>query len=325
MNIFDILSWPFAWVLTFLYLAFKNYGLTLIVFTILIRICLLPLGIKQQKTSLLQVKYQPKIKEIQDKYKNNKVKMNEEMQKLYQEEGYNPLGGCLPMLIQLPIILILYNIITRPLTNICGMTSGKIQQVVAALNDLGITVSSKSNQQIQLARVIHENKDALSGVLPANYLNIDFNFIGIDLSQIPKLKELSPLLLIPILAALTGFLVGYISQKYSAVQAQGSMKALMYMSPLLSLFYAFIFPAGVGLYWIMSNITSALQSLYLGNKYNPKEYAEKIKAEEEERKKKQKQEIKDKRAAKFGNTLPENAGNTVNKKSDIEEEEQKDD
>lgn len=297
MNVlFDLLSWPFAWILAILYMAFKNYGLTIIVFTIIVKAFMLPIGVKQQKSSLMQVRFQPKMKELQEKYKTNKVKLNEEMQKLYQEEGYNPLGGCLPMLIQLPIVLILYNIITRPLTNICGLSASKITAIKSVL-DVKATTS-----QLELAELIRNNAGKLKDVLPDGFINIDFNFLGLNLSQKPRLAfEL--LIIIPILSAATGFLMSYITQKYSAVQAAGNMKVLMFLSPLMSLYFSFIFPAGIGLYWVMSNITAALQSLYLGHKYNPKEYAEKLKQEEEERKRLEKQRIKDKRAAKYGNKL----------------------
>ncbi|MBE6904150.1 MAG: YidC/Oxa1 family membrane protein insertase [Ruminococcaceae bacterium] len=298
----NLLSYPFALILSFFYGLFRNYGFALIVFTIIIKVILIPLGIKQQKSSLNQMKFQPKMKEIQQKYANNKQKQSEEMQKLYQEEGFSPFGGCLPMLIQLPIILILYNIIRNPLTNICAMTASKINTVVAALANLGVTIDSKdANFQIKLAEAINENFDSLmsAGALPENFSKIDFSFFGINLSQTPSLSSFNLLLLIPLFACLTGFLVGIISQKFSAVQATGGTKMLLLMSPLLSLIYTFMFPAGVGLYWIMSNITAAVQSYVLGKIYNPREYAEKLKAEEEEKKRAQKQAIKDKRAKKF--------------------------
>ncbi len=298
----NLLSYPFALVLSFFYGIFRNYGFALIAFTIVIKIILIPLGIKQQKSSLSQLKFQPRMKEIQQKYANNKQKQSEEMQKLYTEEGYSPFGGCLPLLIQLPIILILYNIIRNPLTNICAMSASKINAVVAALSNLGVTINAKdTNFQIKLAEAINENFDALvsNGALPENFVRLDFSFLGINLSQTPSPKSFNLLLLIPLFACLTGLLVGYISQKFAAIEATGATKGLMLMSPVLSLIYTFMFPAGVGLYWIMSNITAAVQSYVLGKIYNPREYAAKLKAEQEEKKRAQKQADKEKRAKKF--------------------------
>lgn len=289
MNIFDIINYPMAYILAYCYLFVKSYGLAIILFTIIIKAFLIPIGIKQQKSMLLQVKYQPKMKAIQDKYKSDKVKLQEEMQKLYKEEGYNPLGGCLPLLIQLPIMWGLYNVITNPLTYINSMTTGRVAQIAEVL---GMKGKGQIDVSVALSNHVNLEKVQQLGLIPRDYLQIDFNFLGINLGAVPSLKTLGPLLIIPILAGLSGLLMSFISQRYTvtAPEQAGTTKMLMYTMPLMSLFFTFSLPAGLGLYWIISNLTSALQSYLLGEKYNPKKYAAQIKAEEESQKVAKRQE-----------------------------------
>ena len=306
MNIFDIVNYPLAYILGYLYLFVKSYGLAIILFTIVMKTIMLPLGIKQQKSMLMQVKYQPKMAAIQAKYKTDKVKLQEEMSKLYKEEGYNPLGGCLPLLIQLPIMLGLYNVITHPLTYINSMMNGQIIRVSQALN-MG-TDLNKANIQIDIANAINKNFEAVKDLLPAGYLKLNFNFFGLDLSGIPNYQKPSVLWIIPILAAGTGLAMSFITQRYTVqnAQTQGMTKSLMFMSPAMSLFFTFTFPAGVGLYWIMSNVLGAVQAYVLGEKYNPKKYADELKQKEEDDKNALKQAKKDKRLLKSNEDIDNN-------------------
>ncbi len=302
MDILDIISkivcYPLAYVLAYCYFVVRSYGLAIILFTIIIKACLIPLGIKQQKSMLLQVKYQPKMAALQAQYKNDKPKLQEEMSKLYKEEGYNPLGGCLPLLIQMPILFGLYNVITHPLTYINGMFPNEIQRVA---NTLGITTAANSQKfQIDVATAINDNFESVKNLLPQNYMKLNFNFLGLNLSGIPNYQKPSILWLIPIVAALTGLAMSIITQRYTVQNAQskGMSKSLMFMSPAMSLFFTFTFPAGVGLYWIMSNITGAVQAYVLGEKFNPKKYAEQLKQEEQDKKTSEKLVKKEKRLNK---------------------------
>ncbi|MGI6751710.1 MAG: YidC/Oxa1 family membrane protein insertase [Anaerovoracaceae bacterium] len=113
-KVLGILAEPLGWVLSNIYNLIGNYGITLIVFTLVVRACLLPLYAAQMKSSMKMQEVQPKVKEIQKKYANNKQVMNEKMMELYREEKFNPAGGCLPMLVQMPIILALFVLLRNP-------------------------------------------------------------------------------------------------------------------------------------------------------------------------------------------------------------------
>ena len=128
----SILGYPLGWIMWVIYKVVKNYGVALILFTILIRVVLFPLSIKQQKSSAKMQVFQPKIQEIQKKYANNKEKQQEEMMKLYEQHGYNPMGGCLPSLIQLILLFGIIYVVYEPLTHILRLDSATI----TALTDI---------------------------------------------------------------------------------------------------------------------------------------------------------------------------------------------
>ena len=110
-----IIAVPLGYLLTFIYNLVGNYGISLIILTVLVKLILYPLYFKQIKSTASMSSLQPKMKAIQEKYKNDKEKMNEEMAKLYKNENFNPMGGCLPMLIQLPIIWGLFTLLRNPI------------------------------------------------------------------------------------------------------------------------------------------------------------------------------------------------------------------
>ncbi len=118
--IFGFFARIIGWVLSALYGVIDNYGISIIVLTLLIRLAMVPLYAKQMKSSAKMSEAQSKIKDIQTRYANNREKMNEEMQKLYSEEGINPTSGCLPLLIQMPILLGLFQLLRNPLTYMTG-------------------------------------------------------------------------------------------------------------------------------------------------------------------------------------------------------------
>ena len=115
MSIFGIIARPLGWLLSQLYSVIGNYGVTLIIFTVFVKLCLYPLYAKQIKSTSAMSGMQPKMQELQKKYANDKAAQQQEMSKLYKEEGFNPLGGCLPMLVQMPIIMALFVLLRNPL------------------------------------------------------------------------------------------------------------------------------------------------------------------------------------------------------------------
>ena len=140
-SIWDIINIPLGWILKIGYELTNNYALALFFFALVLQIILFPLGIKQQKNSVKQASLRPKEMAIRNKYagRTDKVtqqKLNEEIMQLYQRENFNPMGGCLPMLIQLPILFSLYNVVISPLKYVCGFTAETITAIQAKVYEL---------------------------------------------------------------------------------------------------------------------------------------------------------------------------------------------
>ena len=301
-----ILGYPLGLIMRLLYNLLHSYGWSLILFTLLIKLVMVPLSIKQQKSSAKIAAIQPQMQEIQKMYAKNQQKMNEEMQKLYEREKYNPAGGCLPMLITFLVLFGLIDVIYNPMRHILGMSNEVIAQATEILKGLGIAFSQYSPQTAIISSV-QANPEAYSA-MGADFINavqsFNLNFLGINLGETPSFG-LNVLMLIPILFGVTAFAVSWISMKINPAAMEGpgagTMKVMMFVSPLMSLYIAFQVPAGVGMYWILSNLFMMAQTLILNKFYNPREMAEKAKREAEERREKERLErIEAKKKARSG-------------------------
>lgn len=294
MDISLIFGYPLGWVMWLFYQVVKNYGIAILLFTLFTRLLLYPLGVKQQKSSARMAMFQPKIAALQKKYKNNKQKLQEEQMKLYEEEGYNPMSGCFPMLIQLPILFGLINVIYNPLTHMLRISNDLITKATEIAQGLDGFVTTTS--QISVINAVKADPSAFSS-LGSDFVNsvqnFDLTFLGFDMGAIAPLAW-DWLIVIPILSGITSVLATMISMKFSynnriegAQQMNGMTKGMMFIMPLFSLIFAFQVPVGVVIYWIMSNIFMALQSFILFKIYTP-EKMEKILEEEKKKKKKKK-------------------------------------
>ena len=192
-GIFDIINVPIGMLLRLCYDLVQNYGVAILLFALITKLCLLPLGIKAEKGRRKMMKAQPRIQQLQQKYKNNTrdPKYQEEMQKIYSEEGYSPTSGCLPQLIQLPLILSLWTNIRQPLTYLLNMSALNIEKLFNAVTALGINYGEKVTyqtvNQLTLIRDINANSDALSGVIAeTGYRGINLNFLGLNLGDTPQ-------------------------------------------------------------------------------------------------------------------------------------------
>ena len=273
MAIFDIINVPLGYLFRYIYMLLQNYGWTLLVFTLVTKLILLPLTIKQQKSMAKMQAIQPKLQVLQKKYEYDKEKLNQEMVKLYQDNKINPMSGCLPMLIQLPVLFALYYIIRSPLTYVVQL--GKhglpaISEVHAALTELGSTVAL--TDEIGIAAEMSRLAEGLATKFPGiEFLQMDFSFFGLNLSEtISKIPNFitSPLIIIPILAGLTTYLSSWISTKLSSQSGQknsaaDSMKTMMTFMPFMTVFFAFTLPAGLGFYWVVSNIVQIIQQVIM--------------------------------------------------------------
>lgn len=289
MNL-DFIARPLGKFLLFIYdtIAFHNYGLAIIFFTIIVRLVLLPLTLKQYKSSAKMQELQPLIADIQKRYKDDKEKLNQETMKVYQENNYNPASGCLPVLLQMPILITLYWVIVQPLKFMLSKSEATIATLVeVARKGLGITAQAMGFQkELTALNYFNEHRDALtqvSGLLNQNEL-IDFNnFLGLHLGIVAKYdpgvifgKEAYiylPLFLMALLATATT----YFSTKLSMpkpnpngaqqnAMASSMSNSMMYIGPLMTLMFAFQLPAGVVLYWMIGYVFAIFQQLYI-NKY----------------------------------------------------------
>lgn len=267
---------PFGMILSAIYRAVGSYGLAVILFAVLAKIILMPLSYKNKKSMKKMQALSAKQQELQKKYGKNRERLNEEIQKLYEKEGVSPMSGCLTTFLQLPIMMALYYAVQKPLTYMIGLYEADISGLA---NLVGVEITQQNAYTVQLAIAEGLNKfvDA-AGNFGAEVQNalvtkdimqymfpINFDFMGLNLSQTPSIKELSILWLIPILSGVTAFLSSMAMQKIQGTsqQMQGSMKTMLYLMPLMSVYFGFILPASIGVYWIANNLLSVVQELIL--------------------------------------------------------------
>ena len=290
-KITDILSIPFGYLIGFFYDISGNYILSLLLMTICVKLILLPSSIKQQKGMTKSQRMQPKIRRIKEKYAGNQQKINEAMQELYSKEGFSPMGGgCLPMLIQLPVMMGVYSVNYKILSYVLRIKDGPLE----AIKSVGKTLqpyidlipkngsTTNADRRLELIIIEHfgEIKDKLSGVDPEIINEVEefidkFNFLGMDLSQQPNFKEFNILWLIPILTGIVSFAMAIYSflrqRKTNPEMAKNpSMGCMSLMTPAMSIYFSFMFPASVGLYIIMSTGLSFIQMVVLNQIYSPK-------------------------------------------------------
>lgn len=259
---------PFGIILMMIYNLVQSYGLAVILFALLAQILLLPLGYKSKKGMRKMTAVQGRMQELQKKYANNKVKLNEEMQKLYEKEHINPMSGCLPTLIQMPILFGLYYAVQKPLTFMMGLSETDIGTLATKVG-VEMTTTNANVIQLQISQALNQFVDAggrfvseITNLSPdvASYLvPINFNFLGLDLSVTPQFSQPSIIWVIPILSGLTAFLSSFVMQKMQGNTVQGQMKTMMYLMPLMSVYFGFIFPASIGLYWVTRNVLTMAQ------------------------------------------------------------------
>ena len=287
---------PFAWLVRLFYDLTNSYGLALILFTLVIKLIMFPFQIKSRKSMIRMSRLSGKQQEIQKKYANNSAKMNEELQKLYHEEGVNPMSGCLWSFIPLPILIALYSIIRQPITHFMRVSKEAATSLVQAVEAAGIDVSGiatikngvaefSAYGQINLAEIVATKLPELGSTVEG-WINVNYSFIGLDLAANPWdfVKNFSfewaaiGLILIPILAGLSQLLISWYTMKTQKnTQAMGSMKSMMYMMPLMSVYIAFIMPAALGVYWIAQSVFSMIETVimttFLNKKFEEEENA----------------------------------------------------
>ena len=293
---------PFGMLMLWLYEFVGNYGVAVILFALIVKLILLPFQMKSKKGMIQQTRLQGRIKEIEKRHGANKQKYNEEVQKLYREEGVNPMSGCIWSLIPFPILIALYQAIRYPLTIMMGVGKELLDEggaIATKLTELGFeSTSNAAYVQIEQSQFITNNWSAFSG-LSDKLRQIDYNFLGLDLGKTPQFKiffsgadwsdkatvAIALLAIIPVVAAVLTWLQTWISQKTMPKAPDGeedptkkTMGMMNIFMPIMTLWFAFIMPAALGLYWIASSVFALIQEVIL-NKY----YGKKLAIEDAER------------------------------------------
>ena len=296
---------PFAWLVRLFYNLTNSYGVALILFTLVIKLIMLPFQMKSKKSMMRMSRVSGQMQELQKRYAKNQAKLQEEMQKLYEEEGVNPMSGCLWSFLPLPILMALYSIIRQPITHFMMLSKDVLQTVVQSVADAGVDLTNivmmdkatgvpalkdglyqmAAYGQINLVKTVQE----MGLSTPDGWFDVNYNFLGLDLTATPweYVKSFTftwaviGVILIPILAGLSQFVFSKLTMKTQpqADAAGGaSMKSMMYMMPLFSVYIAFIMPAALGVYWIAQSVFSLIQEAILN-----KTLSAKMEAEEEAR------------------------------------------
>ncbi len=307
----DIIAKPFGMLLKFCNDITGSYALALLFFTLLFKLILLPLSIKQQKSSQAQARIRPKEMAIRKRYigrtdTNANAELSRDLMKLYQEEKYSPAGGCLPLLLQLPIIYILYQIITKPIQYICNAadkiagfkesifnlfkdgilnSSNTSEQIYGLFTKAGGDIGKFDISEIQMLTIMQSNS---ANFPDAGIVYPDFTIFGgtIDLSAFPTFTSI--MILIPLFAALFQFASSFVMRFFtpqldkSTPEGAQAQKTMLYMNiifPAITFFMAFSFPAILGLYWIYQSIFSTVTQVILAKifpipVFTPEQYAE---------------------------------------------------
>lgn len=292
MSLSNIITYPFAMLLLWLYNITVNYGVAIILFAIILKFIFLPFQAKSKFSMMRMTRLTPYMKQLEKKHQGNPRQYQEEVAKLYREEHVNPMSGCLWNLVPIIVLFMLYRVIRLPLSNMMRLTADQVQTITDKLINLGLyTVPAKQDAyvEITLANIVHENADKLGDLFQSmpHLININFSFLGLNLGDQPQWNFLWTtdwsdssiwlpalgLFLIPIISGL----LSYFSMKVSMStnpqngvdpQQQASMKAMMLMMPVMSIGFGFVMPAGLGVYWIANSLLAMIQEIILNKKYN---------------------------------------------------------
>ncbi len=287
--IYNALAIPFGYALSLLFQITNNYLLSLLLITLIIRLILLPQSVKQQKNSAKQMRLQAKVNKIRAKYstlnpREAQMKVSEETQELYRREGFSMNNmGCLPMFIQLAVMMGLYGAIYSPIKLVLRFSDAQLNVLKEAYNALPNIDATAASRQLELQ--ILNKFDAIKGALAGHELFTDaditkiesfienFKIFGIDLTANPQ-EAGGILILIPILAGITALMTSlfmYLKQKKTnpEMAKNPAMGCMTLMSPAMSFYFSFSFPAGIGFYWIISNILSFIQTVGLAFALKP--------------------------------------------------------
>lgn len=278
----------FGYVLNFIYELVKNYGLAIIIFSVLLKLIMLPLSIKQQKTMKKSMKVQKQTQEIQEKYKNNPEKMNQEILDLYKRENMSPFSGCLSAIAQIVLLFAIFYLVRSPLTHMVKVAPETVENYVNEVK--AEEPEDNKNMAYPEIAVIKEAREKLaSGEVEeekrADYekMAINMEFLGLDLSNVPTQDMSNPtVFIIPALYVISSFISIKISNNMTKKKEEtkessemdaiaNANKSMMWFMPIMSISIAIIAPLGLALYWLVNNILMIVERLIMNRFFNKEE------------------------------------------------------
>lgn len=284
MNLFKFFANIFGYVLNIIYGIVNNYGVAIILFTILLKLIMLPISIKQQKTLKKSTKLQEKVREIQSKYKNDPTRMNQEVMDLYKRENMSPFSGCLSSILQIILVISMFYLVSRPLTYMKHVEPDLINQYAQELQQ---TEGGTNYQEIGIIRL-------KSGEDERVHLNM--NFLGLNLSAVPSQNYKDwKVFIIPVLYVITSFISTKITTNLNTTKKKKEEPAnadskdlvkkeeeeidmmaemnknMMIMMPLMTVSIAIIAPLGLALYWLVNNLFMLMERLLLNKFFKSEE------------------------------------------------------
>ncbi len=290
----DLIGTPLGFIMKWIYDFVGNYGVAIILFTLVTKLIIFPVYYKQQKNMAHTQLVQPKLAKLREKYKNNPEKLSMEQMKLYQEENINPYASCLPMLLSLLLLYGVLGVVYEPMTHILRYDNATVTQATQVAAELNENINpERSDLRIQLILMeeVLKNPDAFAEKMQT--VNAEFvpevvefaetfNILGIDLNLTPHVSDITknfPLFLIPVLSgliqlAMTIYMQIHQKKRNPDMPSMGAMNLMLYIMPVFSVWLAFTVPAGVGFYWICSSVFSFIQSIGLNAWFNEKRVAQ---------------------------------------------------
>ncbi|MDE6762757.1 MAG: YidC/Oxa1 family membrane protein insertase [Oscillospiraceae bacterium] len=303
----EIIGIPLGYIMWLMYQITHNYAWSIILFTLVTKIILFPLSVKQQKSSAAMAAFQPKLEKLKKQYANNQQKLQEEQMKLYSEEGINPMASCLPLFIQFPILYGIFDVVYRPLTHILHAGEDAIKAATEITKNIfgdSAPVYFQHRPEIYIVKEVQKDPAAFSSMAEQfpDFVEkvVGFNnklFGLVDLGDIPTLHPEAwnaaaiILLMIPIMSgviqlAMTIYMQIRNKKMNPDAPNMGGMNVMLYVMPLFSIWIAFRYPAGIGFYWTMSSLFSFVQSIVLYHIYTPEYVASLVEKDRQKRKKK---------------------------------------